>query len=89
LIVHVRGKVRSRVGDDAVVLEDGTGRITAEGLEALSAAPGEEVELLGALDRAGTNCVLRRAFCRQVVQVGSGTTEKLPLLTSAPNRFIT
>jgi PAS domain S-box-containing protein len=80
-IVRVQGKFRSAAPDGRWMVEDDTGQMPLEGLQALPKPTGDRLELLGKLSREGTHVVMRGAAFREVF---AGTNvEALPVLTSA------
>lgn len=80
-VVHLRGRIRRQAGGIFKV-EDETGSVTAAFAQREPRCDGDWAEVLGRWSRAGTNLVLRSAFCREATgKPHSGPTD-LPLLTA-------
>jgi signal transduction histidine kinase len=82
-LVRLRGKLREATPDQPLLLEDETGSLQVEGIEASSEAVGSSVEMLGKLNQRGTNMVFLAGFCQEMAKGGDTNAQMLPLLTTA------
>ena len=82
-IVRVRGKLREATPDQPLRVEDETGWMRVEGIEASPEAMGSPVEMLGKLNQRGTNMIFLAGFVQEMAQGGDTNAQKLPLLTTA------
>ena len=78
-IVHVRGKLHSR-GDGSYDLEDGTGSVRVETTQPPPQNEDGFVEILGRLNRVGTNVDLQFAICREITDRSRESSLALPTL---------
>ncbi len=82
-LVRVRGKLREATPDQPLQLEDETGRMRVEGIDASPEAIGSPVEVLGKLHPRGTNMIFLAGFYQEMAQGGGTNAQMLPLLTTA------
>ena len=82
-IVRLQGKLREATPDQPLQLEDETGRMRVEGIEASPEAIGSPVEVLGKLNQHGTNMIFLAGFYQEMAQGGGTNAQLLPLLTTA------
>jgi signal transduction histidine kinase len=82
-IVRVQGRLRAEAPGMQLLVEDGTGQISVEGIQAAPESAGVQVELLGKVNRRGAQAVLQGGFYREMVQSSGTNAQTLPLLTSA------
>ncbi len=82
-VVHLCGRVESLAFPRGFAVSDGTGRLMVETSQAVPAASGSQVELLGRLTRAGTNVVFQSALYRQASGNIDTQTPPLPALMTA------
>ena len=82
-LVRVRGKLREATPDQPLLLDDETGSLRVEGIEASSEAVGSPVEVLGKLNQRGTNMIFLAGFYQEMAKGGGTNAQMLPLLTTA------
>jgi signal transduction histidine kinase len=82
-LVRLRGKLREATPDQPLLLDDETGSLRVEGIEASSEAVGFPVEVLGKLNQRGTNMIFLAGFYQEMAQGGGTNAQLLPLLTTA------
>jgi signal transduction histidine kinase len=79
-LIKLRGKVASLAGQKEMSLEDATGKMTVQMAEAVGQRPEGAIEVLGQLQRSGTNAVLLGRVWRKAEELGNGGSEQLPVL---------
>jgi signal transduction histidine kinase len=82
-IVRVQGKFRGAAAGGRWVMEDDTGEMPVEVIQAAPKVLDAPVELLGKVSWKGTNCVLQSGFYREMMATTNGTGGTLPVLTTA------
>jgi signal transduction histidine kinase len=82
-IVRVQGRLRAEAPGRQLLVEDGTGQISVEGIQVAPQSAGVQVELLAKVNRKGANTVLQGGFFREMVHRSGTDAQALPLLTSA------
>lgn len=81
--ISVRGKIRKMDSEPQPFIEDGTGRLPVELLMSMPEMPDAPVQVMGQLERTGTNLLLRQAIYRQEGGMEAGVKGMEPVLTTA------
>lgn len=80
-IMHLRGEFQGTNLDGTFTMVDVTGTLKVRSIQPLSPATGTKIEILGTIERKGTNTIFLSAVSRELGE-GEGRTSAMPILTT-------
>ncbi|HEX3800072.1 MAG TPA: ATP-binding protein [Verrucomicrobiae bacterium] len=81
-IVHLSGTVATNSAENIFTLTDSSGKVEIESSQPKPSS-GDQIEVLGWLDRANARAIIHSSFYRKIVPSVDAQGEGLPLLTTA------